>query len=306
MDEAKKTQREKRVSIALAVYNGGKYLKEQIESLMCQTMPFDELVICDDCSVDDSVAIIETYSAKDPRIKLFRNDENLGFRRNFEKALSLCRGDYIALCDQDDIWTETHIATLLGEIGDSMLVAGGSELIDSEGNRTGQTLAHMKNFDRTAIDNIAIFKFVVYYQNPFQGASMMLQREFLQKALPIPSNVKYHDVWFTHMALLMNGFRFIKTPVTYYRIHGENASGSHQHRHRIRTFAGHLLHPSLTTNRCEVVSGLSTHRHLYGEKECRALDEAIRYYSSRSISQRVENLIFELKNFNEIYGKDNV
>ena len=90
------------ISIAMATYNGAKYLREQIDSILAQTIQDFELVVCDDCSSDDTWDILKQYSDADKRIKVFRNESNMGFKRNFEKAMSLCGGDYIALSDQDD------------------------------------------------------------------------------------------------------------------------------------------------------------------------------------------------------------
>ncbi len=88
----------------MATYNGEKYVNEQIDSILSQTYQDFELIICDDCSKDRTREILQEYSQKDSRIKLLFNEKNLGFKKNFEKAISMCNGEYIAFCDQDDIW----------------------------------------------------------------------------------------------------------------------------------------------------------------------------------------------------------
>ena len=90
------------ISIALACYNGENYIHDQIQSILNQTISNLELIICDDKSSDDTVKVIQNID--DNRIKLFQNEKQLGVVKNFEKAISLCNGDYIALSDQDDIW----------------------------------------------------------------------------------------------------------------------------------------------------------------------------------------------------------
>ena len=106
-----------KVSIALATYNGEKYLREQLDSILSQSIQDFELVACDDCSTDSTLKILNEYAEKDFRVKVFTNEKNLGFKKNFEKAIFLCSGDYIALSDQDDIWTENHLQVLLENIG---------------------------------------------------------------------------------------------------------------------------------------------------------------------------------------------
>ena len=100
------------ISIALASYNGSKYIREQLDSILEQTYQDFELIICDDCSTDNTWQILQEYAQKDSRIKVFENERNLGFKKNFEKAISLCNGKYIALSDQDDIWIDNHLEVL--------------------------------------------------------------------------------------------------------------------------------------------------------------------------------------------------
>ena len=104
------------VSIALCIYNGERFLKEQLETLVNQTYKNIEIVAVDDCSTDSSVLILETYKAKYPFINIHRNARNLGYVKNFEKAISLCKGDFIALSDQDDIWDPDKIKLQAAQI----------------------------------------------------------------------------------------------------------------------------------------------------------------------------------------------
>ena len=97
------------ISIVLATYNGARYIREQIDSVLAQTIQDFELVVCDDGSTDDTVSILRDYALKDKRIHVYVNDHNLGFKKNFENAISKSIGDYVALCDQDDIWLPDHL-----------------------------------------------------------------------------------------------------------------------------------------------------------------------------------------------------
>ena len=100
----------------MCIYNGEKYLKEQLDSIINQTYTNIELIIVDDCSFDKSREIVKEYKKKYDFIKLFENDSNLGLVKNFEKSISLCTGEYIALSDQDDIWEYSKLEKLINII----------------------------------------------------------------------------------------------------------------------------------------------------------------------------------------------
>lgn len=106
----------------MTTYNGVKYLREQIESILSQTYKDFELIICDDCSKDSTVSILKKYQNKDSRVKYFINESNLGFKKNFEKAISLCSGEYVAFSDQDDIWLPEKLEESITHIGNNNLL----------------------------------------------------------------------------------------------------------------------------------------------------------------------------------------
>src|SRR5574344_1640995 len=110
------------ISIAMCSYNGERFIKEQIDSIIAQTYKNFELIIVDDGSKDNTIEIIKYYQSKDSRIKLFQNEKNLGFVKNFEKAITLCSGDFIALADQDDVWKKNKIEVFLNNIDKNMLI----------------------------------------------------------------------------------------------------------------------------------------------------------------------------------------
>lgn len=289
------------ISIALTTYNGEKFLRQQLDSIRAQSIPFTELVVCDDCSNDSTRDILMEYAQADNRIRVVFNESNLGFKANFEKAIRLCSGDLIALADQDDIWLPDHLKILADGIGDKLLVGADAELIDSAGNSLDCRLSAVKNFRKPDFDCNSVFRFIAYYQNPFQGASMMFRREFIDIALPIPHNVKYHDVWFALIASAMDSFAYIDVPVTLYRMHGGNASGEHKHHWTVRTVAGHFLKKNLGNNRKSVIEALTQNNNI---KDCNPLllTEAVSYFRNRSFATRLRNLFFEIKNYSSIYG----
>ena len=129
------------ISIAMATYNGEKFICEQLDSIMAQTITDWELIVCDDVSTDSTIAILEEYAKKDGRILIHKNKVNLGFKRNFEKAISLCSGDYIALCDQDDIWYPKHLEILYNQIGNYSLSIGNSDIVDTNNVFLNKTMS---------------------------------------------------------------------------------------------------------------------------------------------------------------------
>lgn len=105
----------KKVSVAIASYNGARFLSRQIESIIDQTYSVDEIVISDDCSNDNTLNIAYHYEKLNPDIywKIFRNEKNMGFRKNFKKAISKCTGEVIFLCDQDDVWMSDKVEKMM-------------------------------------------------------------------------------------------------------------------------------------------------------------------------------------------------
>lgn len=116
------------VSIVMATYNGERYLKEQLDSILNQSVQNFELIICDDCSTDRTLDILNEYSERDKRISIFPNNINIGVKRNFERGISLSNCDLIAFSDQDDIWRHDHIELLMNTIGDKMMACGNSDI----------------------------------------------------------------------------------------------------------------------------------------------------------------------------------
>lgn len=157
------------ISIVMATYNGEKYLREQVDSILAQTYQNFELIVCDDCSTDSTVRILQENEKQDGRIKVFVNEKNLGFKKNFEKAISLCKGEYIALSDQDDIWLPEHLQVLIENIGDKDLIGADSLLVDENNNEMGMTflesIKRNKNIPRCNCD----FFFLILHQNIFRG-----------------------------------------------------------------------------------------------------------------------------------------
>jgi len=205
------------VSIALCTYNGSRFLTQQLDSLLSQTHPLLEIVVADDASSDDTVAILEQYARLDPRVSVSVNPTNLGFARNFECALARCRGTFIAPCDQDDVWLPDKISALVAAIGEHALAYCDSTLIDEHGKPTGHRMSDIVPMPST--DDPSMFAF----GNCVSGHAMLFRRELRERALPVPPEF-FYDWWIAAIAASAGGIVRVQQSLVLYRQHGANVT----------------------------------------------------------------------------------
>ncbi|MES3019829.1 MAG: glycosyltransferase family 2 protein [Bacteroidota bacterium] len=202
------------VSIGLCTYNGSEFLSEQLNSILNQDYSNFEVVIVDDNSTDDTVNVIASF-LQDPRIRFYKNDENLGYAANFAKALSLCDGELIALSDQDDIWLPEKLKLMVGKIDGFSGLYHNSAFMTEAGKLTGLTLMDKVHFvSGKNPQSLLLYNYV-------GGHTMMLKREVLTHALPIPKGI-YHDWWLAFVCTNLDGLNYIEKPLVHYRIHTSN------------------------------------------------------------------------------------
>ncbi|MEO7178512.1 MAG: glycosyltransferase family 2 protein, partial [Allosphingosinicella sp.] len=204
------------ISVALATYNGRAYLGEQLASLAAQTRLPDELVVCDDNSTDGSVGLLEDFARTAPfRVRIYRNERNLGVLRNFEKALSLCEGDIVFLSDQDDVWLPEKIGEIVGifeKTPGALAVINDKLIADENLVPTGATmLGNIRGFGSPDGNFVA-------------GCCSAFRREWLGIALPIPRGAIAHDTWLLGLAHRLGVVSISEKPLQYYRRHGDNVS----------------------------------------------------------------------------------
>lgn len=172
------------VSIALCTYNGKKYLPEQLDSILNQSYQNLEIVVVDDKSTDGTIDLLESYKNKYPhKISLFQNSINLGFNSNFEKAISLCKGDLIAISDQDDLWIKDKISLQVNYIKENLLIYHDSLMVDKNGQSLNIKISDMRNMYSGDNPNVFIFN------NCVSGHSILMKKELLQYIFPFPKMV---------------------------------------------------------------------------------------------------------------------
>lgn len=219
-----------RISVAMCSYNSAAYLDEQLVSILKQSRLPDELVVCDDGSKDDTVAKLEAFarSASFP-VRIFRNEANLGFTRNFEKAMSLCEGDVIALSDHDDIWEDFRLARTEDvflrrpAVG---LVFGDALVIDQNSALTGARLWDASKFSRLQRAWFRTGKATeaLLNHNVVTGATMAMRADFRPMVFPIP-RMWVHDGWIALVISFFAEIEAIEEPLIRYRQHPRQQVG---------------------------------------------------------------------------------
>ena len=206
---------EKMISVCLASYNGEKYIKEQIESILSQLEDTDELIVSDDGSADNTLAIVKHIA--DKRIKVVNNILGKGVNNNFENALNNANGDILFLADQDDIWLPNKVNICVNELKDNDLVVSNCIVTDGNGK-----VIYPSYFDITKSGK-GFFKNL--YRSTYLGCCLAFKRDALNKILPIPKSLLlFHDWWFGFVAEIYFKVSFISTPCMYFRRHHETNS----------------------------------------------------------------------------------
>lgn len=213
-------KRDYNISVAMATYNGEKYIKEQIESILNNLNTNDELIISDDGSKDSTIDIIKKIN--DKRIKLI-NGPRLGVKQNFANAISNCNGKYIFLSDQDDIWYNGKVELVL-EIFESqncILVQHDCEIINSNKKIILDSFFKYRKCGKGILKNI--------YKNTYIGCCMAFRNDIKNKILPIPNNIEMHDQWIGILSETIGKVYFLKKVLLKYRRHENNVSDCFHH-----------------------------------------------------------------------------
>jgi glycosyltransferase involved in cell wall biosynthesis len=227
------------VSVCMATYNGAEHVIEQVTSILSELGPDDELVVADDASVDDTVALVR--SIDDPRVRVVENPDNRGYAHRFEQAIGLARGEHIFLSDQDDRWPEGRVAVMQQALLSHRVVAGNVVRLGDGGSvrprgafgtwrlRSAQQQRPFRMVLRLAAS-----------QAPYYGSAMAIRRDVLDVALPLPESAReLHDGWLAMVGLMSGSMAHVEQVVVLRRIHPGNTTG--RPRSLVRIVTGRVL-----------------------------------------------------------------
>jgi len=204
------------VSVVIATFNGENFILELLESIANQTHQVDEIIVCDDCSTDNTIKILEVFKLKYPylNIKIIVNRYQLGITKNFSKAIKLSESDLIFLADQDDIWHNDKVQIMMHAYinGNSSYIISDMNVLKMTGDLERFTWAEFME------NNYGITK-----NHVMNGCAVAATKKFFSSCLPVPYG-KAHDVWFAYCAKRLKTRVFLDKPLMNYRINPQGVT----------------------------------------------------------------------------------
>jgi glycosyltransferase involved in cell wall biosynthesis len=218
-----------KLSVALCTYNGSKYIEEQINSILNQTINVDEIIVCDDLSTDNTIEILKKIQQKYPIISIIQNDVNLKSTKNFEKAIQLCTGDYIFLSDQDDVWQNNKVEKILSIFKENPSAEGvfsNANLINEDGvvftqNTIWDSVFFLEKELKKPID---LFDIIAKNGNVITGATLCIKKQIKEFIFPFSENI-LHDEWIAAILALKGSLYYSTESLISYRIHNNQQVG---------------------------------------------------------------------------------
>jgi len=204
------------ISVCMSTYNGEKYLKRQMDTILEQLEQDDELVISDDSSDDGTLKIIKSYS--DKRIRLFENNHFKSPVFNLELALKQAKGDSVFLADQDDVWLPGRVQKVKERLQDNDLVVCNAFIVDQNEKVIHESYFSWKGSGPGFWENLK--------KNSFLGCSMAFNRKILNAVLPFPGKVIMHDIWIGLVAESIGKVFFLDEKLILYRRHADNVTAA--------------------------------------------------------------------------------
>lgn len=206
------------ISVCIASYNGERYIKDQISSILCQLSLDDEIILSDDGSNDKTLKIVSQFN--DNRIKVVQGPKS-GIVKNFENAIYNATGDFIFISDQDDVWLDNKVQeflTCFESNNDVHLVVSDCTVVDSNLQTIRRSYFETRNSGSGLLKNL--------YKGGFHGCCMCFRKELLNHILPFPNNIPMHDWWIGLVAEAKGKTFFLDKTLLLYRRHGLNASSA--------------------------------------------------------------------------------
>ncbi len=204
-----------RISVCLASYNGERYLCEQVNSILRQLAPGDELLVSDDASTDATLSVLESYG---DRLRVVGRDRAGGVVKNFERVLAAANGDFIVLSDQDDVWLDGRLDLVRERLQAVSLLMMNGIVVDGALSPTGQDVLDFVGFRSGVLHTLA--------HNGFVGCCMAFRRELLDAALPFPPRILWHDWYIALLGQLLYTVECSEGRTILFRRHGANFSAT--------------------------------------------------------------------------------
>ena len=203
------------ISVCVATYNGERFIREQIDSILRQLSSDDEIIVSDDGSTDDTISIIN--SIDDKRIRIIEGPRKHSPTQNFECAMKEAKGDYIFLADQDDVWKPNKVEVCMKWLQEYDCVVSDAEVTDSNLNTLYPSLYTIMQVRQGRIYN-------TIWKNGYTGCCMAFRRNVLKASLPFPKNIPMHDIWIGNVAAYKYNMKFIPDKLIMFRRHNETIS----------------------------------------------------------------------------------
>ena len=223
-----------KIDILMPTYNGEKYLREQLDSILNQTYKDIRIIISDDCSKDSTPEILKQYQEKDKRIEIYIQENNLGVVKNIEFLLKKVENPLYMLADQDDVWLNNKVEKSLEKMEkeDADLVFGDLEVVDQNLKTMYASFGDFMLLNRKIKKYIDSYK-VNYLYNCVTGCTLLSKKSFIDKILPLPTNSKYviHDYWIGLVVALTGKLAYMPEKYIKYRQHGNNEVGTNKISH---------------------------------------------------------------------------
>lgn len=224
------------ISVAMCTYNGARFVTEQLESIQNQTLLPNELVVCDDGSTDNTLALVEQFAKKAPfPVRIFQNEHQLGVTKNFEKALTHCRGDLLFLADQDDCWVPekiAHLSKVFSENPPINVIFSDALLVDEHTHSLQKHFWEVVRFGTPQQEQWKQGRSIeiLLVGNRVAGCTMAVRKSFVDKVLPFPTDIStfLHDTWMAYVAAILNQIQFIPEVLIHYRQHSSQQIGTQQ------------------------------------------------------------------------------
>lgn len=283
------------IDILLATYNGEKYLKEQIDSILKQTHSNFRLLISDDCSTDGTLDILKEYEKKDNRIIVYRQEENLGYVKNFEFLLGLVENRIYALSDQDDIWIDDKIESAIKKMEEtkSDLYFSDLYLIDEKGDKISDSFWKQKGFYKKVIKDKKHKGLLL--NNYVTGCTIVSKKEYIKYFVPFPKEIM-HDYWIAIVVSLKGKIIYDKIPHINYRQHTDNQIGSKMKSKELNSLDE--IRNMFIDVKLKHFTILNENKELFNEKEQKQNTKALEYYKklnkTKNINFRNWSLFYKL------------